>query len=115
MTLNLQRERIMFITHLKPLQPKTAITDDLVNLHRGRDNLLYYTLKRTNKSHCCAHAIYTYIHMHMAIQAESPQPQGPVQGTLPKVSLQTEIERISFITHLKLLQPKTAITDDLVW
>ncbi len=23
------RERIMFITHLKPLQPKTAITDDL--------------------------------------------------------------------------------------
>ncbi len=24
------RERIMFITHLKPLQPKTAITDDLV-------------------------------------------------------------------------------------
>jgi hypothetical protein len=24
-----ERERIMFITHLKPLQPKTAITDDL--------------------------------------------------------------------------------------
>jgi hypothetical protein len=24
-------ERIMFITHLKPLQPKTAITDDLAN------------------------------------------------------------------------------------
>jgi hypothetical protein len=25
-----ERKRIMFITHLKPLQPKTAITDDLV-------------------------------------------------------------------------------------
>ncbi len=27
--LNHASERIMFITHLKPLQPKTAITDDL--------------------------------------------------------------------------------------
>jgi hypothetical protein len=25
------KERIMFITHLKPLQPKTDITDDLVD------------------------------------------------------------------------------------
>jgi hypothetical protein len=25
-----REERIMFITHLKPLQPKTAITDDLL-------------------------------------------------------------------------------------
>jgi hypothetical protein len=27
-----ERERIMFITHLKPLQPKTAITDDLCHI-----------------------------------------------------------------------------------
>ncbi len=41
-----EKERIMFITHLKPLQPKTAITDDFIHTHVYMDARTHLRAKR---------------------------------------------------------------------
>ncbi len=47
--ITLQRERIMFITHLKPLQPKTAITDDLYTSKPDKSSKMAHFVFKWNK------------------------------------------------------------------
>ncbi len=95
-------ERIMFITHLKPLQPNTAITDDL------------YVYEQTCmcQTHLTTELIISYLYAFMWMYSQHMCVL-PVTFCLcmykEYVERERERERIIFITHLKPLQPKTAI------
>ncbi len=51
-----ERERIIHITHLKPLQPKTAITDDLACPRTS------WKCENNTHTHIHAHGHYKYYH-----------------------------------------------------
>jgi hypothetical protein len=64
----------------------------------------------TDRNHVYAHIMYTHIHINAYTNMLS---KGFSQDW--KSMFLLERERMIFITHLKPLQPKTAITDDLIW
>jgi hypothetical protein len=73
-----ERERIIFTTHLKPLQPRTAITDDLHDLYKLNLCVILCVLPlRTSStgrlSYMCIHMLqHTYVHTctHTYMQAK---------------------------------------------